>query len=85
MGTFMLAKIYFATECFYFLSPAREKLITVSLGHPWSLDSQAPECMYLFIVENNSKTFIGDEGHLGSSRGGLANSPPFASGSSITE
>lgn len=81
----MLAKIYFATEFFHFLSPDREKLITVSRGHSWSLDSQAPECMYLFIVENNHKPFIGDQGHLGSLRGSLANSPPLASGSSIIE
>lgn len=44
----MLVKIYFAAEIFHFLSLATEKLITGSLGHPWSLDSQAPVCILIY-------------------------------------
>lgn len=81
----MWVKIDFDTEFFHFISLAIEKLITGSLGHPWSLEFQAPVWVYLFIVENNHKLLIGDQGHLGSLSGGLANSEHFASGSSIIE
>ena len=79
----ILVKIYFAIELFRFLPPATEKLISGSQGHPWSSEFQAPVCVYLFIVENKHKPLTGDQGHLGSPRGGLANSKHFASGSSI--
>lgn len=76
-------KIYIATELFYFLFPALEKLITGSLGHLWSMESPGFVCVYLFIVERNRDPLIRDQGHLGSSRGGLTNSEPFAFGSSV--
>lgn len=81
----MLVKIYFVIELFPFLPPATEKLISGSQGHPWSSESQAPACMYLFTVENKHKPRIRDQGHLGSPRGGLAYSERFASGSSIID
>lgn len=79
----MSVKIYITTELFYFLFPALEKLITGSLGHLWSMESQGFVCVYLFIVERNHDPLIRDQGHLGSSRGGLTNSEPFAFGSSV--
>lgn len=79
----MSVKIYIATELFHFLFPAPEKLITGSLGHLWSTESQGFVCVYLFIVESNHDPLIRDQGHLGSSRGGLTNSEPFAFGSSV--
>lgn len=79
----MSVKIYIATELFHFLFPALEKLITGSLGHLRSTESQGFVCVYLFIVESNHDPLIRDQGHLGSSRGGLTNSEPFAFGSSV--
>lgn len=83
----MLAKMYSTTELFYFLSPDITKLIKVCLGNLRSSVSQAPVCEcvfgYLFIAENSHKMVIEDQSSLCSSRGSLANLPPFASGSSI--
>lgn len=75
----MSVKIYIATELFHFIFPALEKLITGSLGHLWSMESQA----FVRVLIYSGKQLIRDQGHLGSSRRGLTNSEPSAFGSAV--